>query len=194
MLERAIKRCLAKEPDDRCRQHADLELELKWLAEGGSQTSLAPADLTRDIRARWRGALLWGAVSLLLADITSFVIWNLKPSPLPPPVSRMVISCRRSASCRTRSTRRGSFARRRSCRLCLPSKAPHSRFICGRWTAWMPGPFPARKQLPRLSSHRRPMAGILRGQQTEKGLSERGRGAHSWRCCVPWRGQLGRGE
>ena len=91
MLERAIKRCLAKEPDDRWQTARDLELELKWLAEGGSQTSLAPADLTRDIRARWRGALLWGAVSLLLAAITSFVIWNLKPSPLPPPVSRMVI-------------------------------------------------------------------------------------------------------
>src|SRR6267378_2915349 len=49
MLDRAIKRCLAKEPDDRWQTARDLELELKWLAEGGSQTSLAPADVTRDI-------------------------------------------------------------------------------------------------------------------------------------------------
>src|SRR5437588_7334386 len=34
-LERVVKRCLAKEPDDRWQTARDLELELKWIAEGG---------------------------------------------------------------------------------------------------------------------------------------------------------------
>jgi Tol biopolymer transport system component len=88
MLERAVKRCLAKEPDDRWQMARDLQLELKWIAEGGSQVALSPS-AAKGIRAR--GALLWGVVSLLLAAITGFAIWNLKPTP-PRPVSRTVIA------------------------------------------------------------------------------------------------------
>jgi Tol biopolymer transport system component len=91
MLERAVKRCLAKEPDDRWQNTRDLLLELKWIAEGGSQVALAPAGAAKGIRAGWRGALLWGVASLLLAAITGLAIWNLKPSP-PRPVSRTVIT------------------------------------------------------------------------------------------------------
>jgi serine/threonine protein kinase len=36
MLERAVKRCLAKEPDDRWQTARDLLLELKWITDGGS--------------------------------------------------------------------------------------------------------------------------------------------------------------
>src|SRR6202171_5837959 len=39
-LERVVKRCLAKEPDDRWQTARDLELELKWIAEGGGQTAV----------------------------------------------------------------------------------------------------------------------------------------------------------
>src|SRR5713226_1191894 len=35
VLERAVKRCLAKEPDDRWQSARDLLLELKWIAEAG---------------------------------------------------------------------------------------------------------------------------------------------------------------
>ncbi|HVS88108.1 MAG TPA: protein kinase [Candidatus Acidoferrum sp.] len=90
-LERTVKRCLAKEPDDRWQTARDLELELKWIAEGGSQVTSAPTAAAKGIRARWRGALLWGVVSLFLAAITGLAIWNLKPSP-PRPVSRFVIA------------------------------------------------------------------------------------------------------
>src|SRR6202022_541875 len=36
-LDRVVKRCLAKEPDERCQSAKDLTDELKWIAEGGSQ-------------------------------------------------------------------------------------------------------------------------------------------------------------
>src|SRR6266481_6233793 len=91
-LDHAIKKCLAKVPDERWQSASDLASELKWIAEGGSQVTSGTGAAAKGIRARWRGALLWGAVSLLLAAITGLAIWNLKPSPLPPPVSRTVIT------------------------------------------------------------------------------------------------------
>jgi serine/threonine-protein kinase len=89
-LERAVKRCLAKDPDDRWQSVRDLEWELRGIAEGGSQATLAPA-AARGIRARSKGALLWGLLALLLAALTGLAVWNLKPTP-PQPVSRTVIS------------------------------------------------------------------------------------------------------
>ncbi len=90
-LDRAIQVCLAKDPEDRWQTARDLQLELKWIAEGGSQVTLPPSGAAKGIRARWRGALLWGIVSLFLAAITGLAIWNLRPSP-PRPVSRFVIT------------------------------------------------------------------------------------------------------
>src|ERR1700680_1848982 len=90
-LERTIRRCLAKDPEDRWQTARDLELELTWIAEGGSQVTLAPAAAAKGIGERWRGALLWGVVSLLLAAITGLAILHLKPTP-PRPVTRTVIT------------------------------------------------------------------------------------------------------
>jgi len=90
-LERAIKRCLAKEPDDRWQTVRDLELELKWIAGGGSEVTLAPAAPAKIVRAGWRGAPLWGAISLLVAAITGLGVWTMRPIP-PQPVSRTVIT------------------------------------------------------------------------------------------------------
>jgi Tol biopolymer transport system component/predicted Ser/Thr protein kinase len=78
-LERTVKRCLAKEADDRWQTARDLEVQLKWIAEGGSQVTLAPAAAVKGIRARWHEVLLWGVASLLLAATTGLAIWNLRP-------------------------------------------------------------------------------------------------------------------
>ena len=90
-LAHAIRCCLAKDPEDRWQTARDLLLELKWIAEDGSQAAFAPFGAVKSIGPRWRGALSWGVVSLLLAAVTGFAIWNLKPSP-PRPVSRSVIT------------------------------------------------------------------------------------------------------
>jgi eukaryotic-like serine/threonine-protein kinase len=39
-LERVVKKCLAKDPDERWQSASDLATELKWLAEGGSQAGV----------------------------------------------------------------------------------------------------------------------------------------------------------
>src|SRR5579863_2257713 len=80
-LDRVVKRCLAKEPDDRWQTARDLHQELKWVAEGGSQTvvpvdATAPAERTRMLR-RW--ALVSGLACLIVAVVAAFVGWSLKP-------------------------------------------------------------------------------------------------------------------
>src|SRR3989454_716091 len=90
-LDRAIRHCLAKDPEDRWQTARDLLLELKWIAEGGSQVALATPGVGKRIGARSRGALLGGVVSLILAAVTGLAVWDLKPSP-PQPVTRTVIT------------------------------------------------------------------------------------------------------
>src|SRR5467141_4605896 len=46
-LDRAVRRCLAKDPEDRWQSTRDLLLELKWIAGGGSQTGLRSEAMPR---------------------------------------------------------------------------------------------------------------------------------------------------
>jgi Tol biopolymer transport system component/predicted Ser/Thr protein kinase len=89
-LDHAIHRCLAKDPDDRWQAVRDLELELKWIAEGGSQAMRPPVASARSTHG-WRALTLSAATLLLVAAIASIAAWNLKPSS-PRPVSRTVIA------------------------------------------------------------------------------------------------------
>jgi Tol biopolymer transport system component/predicted Ser/Thr protein kinase len=94
-LDRIVKRCVAKEPDERCQSAKDLTDELKWIAESGSQVALTSAAPTKGIRALRRRALILGPGALLLvAVIATVATWNLKPAPAPAPqpVSRTVIT------------------------------------------------------------------------------------------------------
>ena len=92
-LDRVVKRCLAKEPDERCQSAKDLTDELKWIAEGGSQATFAPTAPAKGIRALGRRGLVVSAGALLLgAAIASVAMWNRKSSPFPQAVTRMVIN------------------------------------------------------------------------------------------------------
>ena len=93
-LDRVVGRCLAKEQGERCQSAKDLTDELKWIAESGSQVTLAPTASAKGIRTLGRRALLLTLLSALLSGglVTGLAIWNLKPSPPPRPVSRTVIT------------------------------------------------------------------------------------------------------
>src|ERR1700682_1737140 len=78
-LDRVVKTCLAKEPDERCQSAKDLTDELKWIAEGGSQVTLAPTAAVKGDRVLWRQGLIVSVTGLLLvAIVTGLAIWNLK--------------------------------------------------------------------------------------------------------------------
>ncbi len=74
-LERVVKTCLAKDPDERFQTAHDLNLQLRWILEGGSQAGVAaPVAAQRLLRKRmlmaaagvgWAaalGALVWAFV------------------------------------------------------------------------------------------------------------------------------------
>ena len=70
-LDRIVKRCLAKDPDDRWQTASDLGAELKWVAEGGASAgTVAPTSSASKTRERlaWlvSGAL---AITLIIAAI-----------------------------------------------------------------------------------------------------------------------------
>jgi eukaryotic-like serine/threonine-protein kinase len=94
-LDYLVRRCLAKDPDERCQSTKDLCDELKWIAEGGAQAPPLPTAPVTGTHALGRRALMFILAALLLGAVTAGVaIWNLKPTPaLPPrPVTRTVIS------------------------------------------------------------------------------------------------------
>ena len=59
-LERVVKTCLAKDPEERFQTVHDLKLQLKWIAEGGSQ-----AGVTAPVAARRKSSLVMGAVAAI---------------------------------------------------------------------------------------------------------------------------------
>jgi Tol biopolymer transport system component/predicted Ser/Thr protein kinase len=92
-LDRVVKKCLAKDPEERWQNAHDLMSELKWIAEGGSQVTFAPTATAKGIRTLGRRGIVLSVGALLFGvAIASLAVWNLRPSPSPQPVSRTVIN------------------------------------------------------------------------------------------------------
>ena len=53
-LDRVVKKCLAKDPDERWQSAHDLTSELKWIAESGLQTAVAAPGVDAQVRSRAR--------------------------------------------------------------------------------------------------------------------------------------------
>ncbi len=71
-LERVVRKCLAKDPDDRWQSASDLTSELNWISVGGSQAGVAaPVASRRRSRERvaWAVAVLGLSAAALLATI-----------------------------------------------------------------------------------------------------------------------------
>jgi len=92
-LNRLVKRCLAKDPEDRWQSARDLTSELKWIAEAGGTLALSEAAGLKPIAAvRRREQLAWAlAVILLIAAIVSvFSYLQVIRAPAPAVISEIL--------------------------------------------------------------------------------------------------------
>jgi serine/threonine protein kinase/WD40 repeat protein len=74
-LDRVIRTCLAKDPNDRIQTAHDVMLQLQWIAEGGSQTGV-PAPVAARRKGRERMAWIVAAALLLITGALGFVVVN----------------------------------------------------------------------------------------------------------------------
>jgi serine/threonine-protein kinase len=73
-LDRLVKRCLEKDPEERWQSAGDLTGELKWIAEGGWETAVAGLAAARPRR---RERLAWGVSILVAALVTGIAMWSV---------------------------------------------------------------------------------------------------------------------
>jgi len=84
-LERIVRRCLAKDPDERWQSAADLASELKWVSSESSGTQFAvPGRGTPKRELDWK---LWGMVAMALLAISA-ILFHFFSRPAPPPSAR----------------------------------------------------------------------------------------------------------
>ena len=67
-LERVVKKCLAKDPDDRWQNAADLASELNWISESGSHTGITARSSSASLRT-WSRWLPWALSLVLLVTV-----------------------------------------------------------------------------------------------------------------------------
>ncbi len=80
LIDHLVRRCLAKNPEERWQSALDLKLELEWIKQAGSETGTAvPAAKKRKL-----SALLWLSSALVLAAILlAFGYFFFRPKPAP---------------------------------------------------------------------------------------------------------------
>ncbi|HEY6547868.1 MAG TPA: protein kinase [Vicinamibacteria bacterium] len=79
-LERVVRTCLAKEPDDRWQSAHDVAAELRWISEAGSQAGAPAPGL---VRRRSRERMAWATVVAALAVAAGWGVWRGGPAPAP---------------------------------------------------------------------------------------------------------------
>jgi eukaryotic-like serine/threonine-protein kinase len=85
-LDRVVRTCLAKDPNQRIQSAHDLALQLRWIAEGGSAAGV-PAPIVAG--RRWRDRSVWAAAGLAAGTALATVAAILWPRhELPPKVTR----------------------------------------------------------------------------------------------------------
>jgi Tol biopolymer transport system component len=69
-LNRVVKTCLAKDPEDRFQTAHDVKLQLQWIAEGGSQAGL-PAPVVARRKSREKLAWALAAAAIVVAGLAT---------------------------------------------------------------------------------------------------------------------------
>jgi eukaryotic-like serine/threonine-protein kinase len=77
-LDHAMRRCLAKDPEERWQTARDLALELNWISASGSQSAV-PAPVTARSKRRERLAWIMAAVCALAAVTLGVLHWSHAP-------------------------------------------------------------------------------------------------------------------
>ena len=91
-LDRVIKTCLAKDPDERWQTANDLCRELKWIAETGSRAGPSPIAPAGKPSFTSRTAMIAVAGVVLGAAVTAIGLWNRRPPSAPQLVSRFLVA------------------------------------------------------------------------------------------------------
>jgi eukaryotic-like serine/threonine-protein kinase len=79
-LDRVVRTCMAKDPDERWQTAHDVKLQLCWIAEGGSQAGV-PAPLAARRRLSQNVAWTAAGVCLLAALALAGIMWLRAPRP-----------------------------------------------------------------------------------------------------------------
>ncbi len=88
-LDRVVKTCLAKDPDERWQSAHDLKGELEWISQATGEA------VDRAVRGhRWQfGMLVAGALLTIVAALaTGVVLWNRQPRSLQRPLTRFALT------------------------------------------------------------------------------------------------------
>jgi eukaryotic-like serine/threonine-protein kinase len=88
-LDRLVKSCLAKDPEDRWQSARDVRNELQWIGQSGSQASAPAAAVPR---RRNRERVLAGALAAAIAAALLLGVAWMRRAPSPGPVLRSTIS------------------------------------------------------------------------------------------------------
>ncbi len=87
-LDRIVRKCLEKDPDDRWQSAHDIASELRWLSEAGSGAGEATAVT---IRRKTRERLAWGLVAALAVTAATLAVGFIRRAPVPPAPFRATI-------------------------------------------------------------------------------------------------------
>ncbi|MGB8864099.1 MAG: protein kinase, partial [Candidatus Sulfotelmatobacter sp.] len=79
-LDRVVRTCMAKDPDDRWQTAHDVKLQLQWIAEGGSQAGV-PAPVAA--RRRTSQRLAWTVAAVAAAVAIAFAVGFVLRAPAP---------------------------------------------------------------------------------------------------------------
>jgi serine/threonine protein kinase len=93
-LDRLVRTCLAKDPENRWQSARDLRLELRWLSQAGLEAgSAGGADARGAALRRWRDPVVWSIAAIALAASLALAVVLLRnPEPARPQVTRFHIS------------------------------------------------------------------------------------------------------
>jgi Tol biopolymer transport system component len=74
-FNRAVQRCLAKDPEERWQAARDLAIELKWIGESGSHAAVPAVSVETKITSAWMAILPWVLCGVLTAGLLSGAMW-----------------------------------------------------------------------------------------------------------------------